>query len=38
MELSELRAEIDGIDRELVELFKKRMECAIMLAIAKEME
>ena len=28
MELSELRAEIDGIDRELVELFKKRMKVA----------
>lgn len=26
MEMNELRAEIDGIDRELVELFRRRME------------
>ena len=32
MELKELRDEIDGIDRELVELFKKRMNVSAAVA------
>ena len=41
MELSELRKEINEIDKELVELFKKRMECSFNVAeykIANNME
>lgn len=41
MELSELRQEINEIDKELVELFKKRMECSFNVAeykIANNME
>lgn len=34
--LSEIRAEIDKIDNELIELFKKRMDCAKMVGLYKK--
>ena len=33
--LSEIRTEIDSIDEQIIELFKKRMECAIMVAVSR---
>ena len=38
MDLKDIRAQIDAIDDDLVELFKKRIECAIMMQIAEEEE
>ena len=35
--LSEIRTEIDSIDEQIIELFKKRMECAIMIQVAKKL-
>ncbi len=36
MELSEIRQEIDSIDRQIVELFKRRMDCAVKVADNKK--
>ncbi len=36
MELSEIRDEIDVIDRQIVELFKRRMDCSVMVAEKKK--
>ena len=36
MELSEIRQEIDVIDRQIVELFKRRMNCSVMVAEQKK--
>ena len=35
-ELSEIRAEIDKIDTQLIELFKQRMDCAKEVGIYKK--
>lgn len=36
MELKELRASIDVIDRQIVELFEKRMDVSVGIALAKK--
>ncbi|MEE0930969.1 MAG: chorismate mutase, partial [Acutalibacteraceae bacterium] len=36
MDLSEIRKEIDNIDSQLIELFKKRMECSRQVANYKK--
>ena len=38
LDLKVLREEINKTDCEIVELFKKRMECAIMVAIDNELD
>lgn len=36
MDLSEIRKEIDSIDKQLVELFKRRMDCSVRVAESKK--
>ena len=35
MDLKDIRAEIDSLDRQIVELFKKRMDCSVKVAETK---
>lgn len=36
MELKDIRQEIDSIDRQIVELFRRRMDCSVMVAESKK--
>ena len=35
MELNDIRLEIDSLDRQIIELFKKRMDCSLKVAESK---